>query len=150
MKRMLYHIVTLAVEIVCVIVFRARLNITAMSVLPLFLIALSSFQAAYFNNHRHREDFNTNNYADLTDTEWEKMSVCVRDAYIFSVPLYVPFIFFFSSWVKPLSVILFMASVTGGSIYFRLRYGRELRERYDNEKKELDEQRSKESLGRWK
>ncbi len=150
MKRILYYIIVLAAEIVCAIVFRARLNITAMSVLPLFLIALSTYQAIFFNRYRRPEDFNAVYYSELTDAEFEKMSVCVRDAYIFSVPLYLPFVLFFSSWVKLLSMILFMASVAGGAIYFRLRYGRELHARYDKEKKELDEQKRREELGRWK
>ena len=150
MKRILYFISAVAVNIVLVIVFRSRMNINASSLLPLFLVVWMSFYAVYYNNHRRREDITTNYYSpDLTDTEWERVAVCTRDAYAFSVPLYVPFIFFFSTWVKLLfALFISVASASFGGILFRLRYGRELRERYDKEKKELDEQKRREESGR--
>ena len=151
MKRILYLIVTFSLNIVCVTVFRARLNINAASALPLFLTVWMSFFALYLNYHRRREDITTNYYQpDFTETEWERVAVCMRDAYLFSVPLYVPFVFFFSVWVKLLSALFIsIVSHSCGGILFRLRYGRELRARYDKERKELDEQKKREELGRW-
>ncbi len=127
------------------------LIISASSVLPLFLLGWSAFQAAYFHKHRAKSDFNINNDADLTEEEWNILSVYMRNSYIISAVLYVPFIFLFITLIKVIaSIVIFAVAFTGAPIYFRIKHGKEYQSRYKREAEELKKQKKKEELGRWK
>ena len=121
-----------------------------MSVLPLFLLLLSVFQSVYFNNNRGKKDFSSNNTSELTEKEWERMSVYMSRSYLVAVPLFIQFIIFFDSPAKVLSVLVFFAAFCGGGIYFRVKHKDERVSRFDKETKELEEQRRNEELGKWK
>ena len=56
-------------------------------------------------------------------------------------------------WTIAIPVTLIFVATwffAGGMIYYRLRHGKEYRARFDRETKELEEQRKKEELGKWK
>ena len=150
MKWVIYYIVTLGLNLVGVIVFHETLNFAFNSVIPLFMIGISIFQIGYFSRHPHKKDFNTNNNSDLTEKEWENMTSYMIASYLIFIPFMLPFVWFFSSWGKLLSILVFLLAFTGGMVYYRLRHGKEYRSRFDKEDKELEEQKKREELGKWK
>ena len=150
MKWVIYYIVALGLNLVGVMVFHDRLNLVFNSVIPLFMIGLSIFQVGYFSRHPHKKDFNTNNNSDLTEREWARMTSYMISSYLIFIPLMLPFVWFFSTGVKLLSILVFLLAFTGGMIWYRLRHGKEYRARFDQENKELEEQRKREELGKWK
>ena len=147
MKIAIYYAITLVMNLVCAIAFREHISITTVSLLPIFLIFLSALQAGYFKNNRSKTDFNSANNADLTEEEWEILSVYMSYSYLFSIPLFIPFILFFSMIIKILSLFVFFAAFTSAPIYFRLKHGKEYKTRFKRESDELKEQLKKEELG---
>ena len=150
MKWVIYYIVTLGLNLVGILVFHENLNLVFNSVIPLFVIGLSIFQIGYFSKHPHKKDFNTNNNSDLTEEEWEKMTSYMISSYHLFIPLMLPFVWFFSSGVKLLSILVFLMAFVGGMLFYRLRHGKEYHARFDKESKELEEQKQREELGKWK
>ena len=145
-----YYVILLAVNILAIVIFNGKINITAISIVPLVLMGLSIFQATYLHNHRSKKDFNTNNNSPLTEAEWEAMALCMRNAYLLSIPLYIPLIFFVLLWIKMLSLLLYLVGFSGGTIYYRIKHEDKLNARFAKEKEEFDVQKAKEELGKWK
>lgn len=145
-----YYIVLLVLNIVSIIAFHNSINITAISIIPVLLMALSVFQAIYFHNNKGKKDFNTNNNSFLTEKEWEHMTVCMRNSFILCIPLFIPFIVFFPWWIKLLSLLVYIIGFAGGAIYYRIKYSNDVKSRISKESKEKEEQQRKEELGKWK
>ena len=145
-----YYIAMLLLNLLSLILFRNSIHVAYMSLIPLSLLGDSIFQAYYYANHEAK-DFKTTYSAksNITDHEWEQLTRDMINSHLIAIPLYVPFIFFFT-WGKMLSFVLFVAAFLGGSIRFRIRHGKEMQERYRQEKRELNEQQKKEEMGRWK
>ena len=75
----------------------------------------------------------------------------MRNAFVVTLPLYIPLICFFSSWVKTIgSLALFVLGFMGGALVFKIKYKSELSARIVKEDRELEEQKSREELGKWK
>ena len=145
-----YYCVAIFASLVSVFVFNDKINVSHESVLPIILFVLSIFQAIYFHNHRTKKDFNINNDSELTESEWAALAQYIRNSYILSIPLYIPFILFFSIWIKLLTIIIFLFAFSGGAMFWRIRHSKQLTERLEAEDKELAEQIKKEEMGRIK
>lgn len=151
MGHIFYYAVTVLFNIIALIFFRAHINLTAASAVPLFLLGLTIFQSAYFYKNRSKHDFNTCNTTDLNDGEWENLSLYMSRSYRICIPLFLPMVFFFSTLVKTLlSVLVFMIAFTGGAVFFRLCHSKSFQARMKQESHELEEQKKKESLGKFK
>lgn len=151
MGYMVYYIVTLALNGLLLFFLRAYINITSTSLVPLFLIGLSVFQATYFYKNRSKQDFNAYNSSDLTDDEWEKLSLSMSGSYLILIPWFFPMVFFFSTLIKTLlSVLVFLIAFTGGAIFFRMCHKKSFQKRMKLESDELEEQKKRESLGKFK
>ena len=146
----LYYIILVTVYAVSSVVFRSYINITSASLLPMFLLILSVFQAVYFHNHRGKNDFNINNDSPLTEKDWENISVNNRNSYMIVIPLFIPFVLYFSIWIKLLSIILYLFGFAGGMFYYRIRHREIISNRFVEEESEFKKQREKEELGKWK
>ena len=150
MKWNIYYTAMVILNFLSLILFRKSIHVEYLSLIPLCLLGNSIFQA-YYHAHRKTEEPNTTYSAksNITEREWEQVVRYTVDSHLITIPLYLPFIFFFS-WGKILSFVLFVVSFLGGDIMFRLRYGREWKRRCDWEKNELCEQEQKEEVGRWR
>lgn len=150
MKWFVYYIVMLTLNVLSLILFHKSIHMAYLSLIPLCLLVNSIFQA-YYHANRQAQEPNTTYSAksNLTVLEWEQVSRYTIHSHLIFIPLYLPFVFFFS-WGKLLSFVLFVAAFLGGSIRFRIRHGKEMQERYRQEKRELNEQQKKEEMGRWK
>lgn len=150
MKMCIYYCITILANIVSVIIFYESINITAMSALPLALIALMIFQAVMLKNEKAESGFKTAYASNLTPDEENAMSSSGSTFLLAAIPLMIPFIIFFSSAVKALSIIVYIGSLLGGGIFYRLKNKDKIKNRIENENKELKEQEKKEQLGKWK
>ena len=69
----IYYCVTIIANIVAAFVFYKSINITVLSAIPLFLIALMVFQALFFKNEKVENGFRTNYSSNLSSDEEKSM-----------------------------------------------------------------------------
>lgn len=146
----LYYFLLFAIYVIFTAVFRNYVFLSVTSAVPLILMLLSIIQAGYFHGHRSKIDFNINNDTPIKEVEWEKAAEYMRNSYLIVIPLFVPFILFFSTWVKMASLILYFIGFSGGMVYYRVRNNKAIKRIMNDEVNELKEQMKKEELGRWK
>ena len=151
MKWSIYYIVSILLNVIVLVVFRQHIHLDWISILPLALMLNSAYQAYYHATDHEERGFHTTYSAknDITDAEWQQVTKYIVSSHLLMIPLFVPFIFFFS-WGKLVSFLLFLIAFVGGGILYRIRHGKELRERYEREQNELHEQQKNEEMGRWK
>lgn len=145
-----YYLITVIATIIIAISNTDIINISIYSVIPLILIAISAFQAFYHYNNRSKIDFNSGNNSPLLEKEWNILSVYMSFSFVFFIPLMFPFVVFFPTPAKALSLILYFLAFISGNIYFRLKYGNAIKSRLDDENKSLTEQLKKEEMGKLK
>ncbi|MBQ8432434.1 MAG: hypothetical protein IJX28_06080 [Clostridia bacterium] len=150
MKWVVYYAVTLGLNVACMIAFHENLHLEFHSVIPIFLIGLSIFLSVYYRTNPSRKDFSTNNHTDLTEEEWGVMAAYSGASGVIVVPLLLPFVCFFSTWAKLLSILVFFGGFVGGAVFYRLRHRKEYEARFAKEANELEEQKKREELGKWK
>ena len=143
-----YYCVTILMSVLSAFVFKNSIDISS-SLLPVALIVLSIVQAMYFHSHRRKKDFNINNDSVLTEEEWAVVSIYTRNSFILSIPLYIPFVLFFSLWIKLFTIIIYLLAFSGGAVFWRIRYKRQLMLRLKAEDKELADQIKKEEMGKF-
>ena len=149
MRRIIYYITTIILNITSIFVLRHHLHITAASMIPVLLLLLSAFFAFYYvHNQENNTTYSSN--TNITEAEWKQVTFYMIHAHLIAIPLYIPFIWFFASWFKLFSAVLFLVAFISSNIVFRMKHGKELQDRYDQEKRELQEQKVKEDMGHWK
>ena len=74
----------------------------------------------------------------------------MRNSYLIVIPLFVPFVLFFSTLIKTSSLILYFIGFCGGMIYYRIRNYRAIKKSLNDEETELKKQIKREELGKWK
>ena len=147
MKIIIYYFAMLIINTVTTLLFRESINLSTASTLPVVLMLLSLLQGFYFKHNRSKNDFNTSSSSDLTEEEWHTLAGYMSNAFFISLPLFIPFILFFGTWVKVISIIVYLASFVGGSLYYRIKHRKEFNARMKRESEELKEQLKKEELG---
>ena len=146
----IYYCITIIANIVAAIVFHKSINITALSAMPLFLIALMIFQAHIFKNEKVENGFRTAYGSNLTADEENKMLDSGSSFLFATIPWMIPFVLFFPSIVKVLSILVYIIGLVGGLMLYRIKNKGRIINRMDAEEKERREQEKKEQLGRWK
>ena len=69
---------------------------------------------------------------------------------LIAIPWLLPFIFFFPSPAKVLSILVYLSGLLGGLIFYRIKNKNKIIDMIDNEEKEKLEQEKKEELGKSK
>ena len=146
----IYYCITIIANIVAATVFYKNINVTVLSVMPLFLIALMIFQALLFKNEKVENGFRTTYGSNLTADEENKMIDSGSSFLLATIPWMIPFVLFFPSIVKVLSILVYIVGLVGGLILYRIKNKGRIVNRMDAEEKERQEQEKKEQLGRWK
>ena len=146
----IYYCITIIANIVAAIVFYKNINVTVLSVMPLFLIALMIFQALLFKNEKVENGFRTTYGSNLTADEENKMLDSGSSFLLATIPWMIPFILFFPSIVKVISLLVYIVGLVGGLLLYRIKNKGRIVNRMDAEEKERQEQEKKEQLGRWK
>ena len=149
MCRIIYYSTAIMLNIISIFLLHHRIQITATSMIPALLSLLSVFLAFYYA-HNRENDTTYNTKINISNVEWRKFTSYISCSHLIVIPLYLPFIWFFSSWIKLLSILLFLLAFIGSSAVFRIKHGNEWQSRHDREKNELQKQKRKEELGQWK
>lgn len=144
----IYYCVTIIANIAAIFVFHKSININGLSIIPLFLIALMIFQALIFKNEKVENGFRTAYGSNLTANEENKMLDSGSSFLLATIPWMIPFILFFPSIVKVLSILVYIIGLGGGLILYRIKNKGEIINRIDAEEKECQEQEKKEQLGK--
>ena len=145
-----YYSITILANIIAIFIFHKNINISALSIIPLILIALMIFQAYFFKKEKAENGFRTTYRSNLTDNEENNMLNSASTFLLATIPWIIPFIFFFPSFVKILSVLVYIVGLIGGLILYRIKNKGKIVDRIDVEEKERQEQQMKEELGKWK
>ncbi|MBO5203970.1 MAG: hypothetical protein J6B72_05105 [Clostridia bacterium] len=95
MKKNLYYCIMIIANIVLAVIFYRNINITILSFVPIFLIALIVFQVKYFKNEKVENDFRTTYGSNLTEDEETSMFEYISKALIAIIPWMIPFVIFF-------------------------------------------------------
>ena len=146
----IYYFITTLSNIAAVIIFRKSISITGLSVIPLFLIGLMIFQALIFKNEKVENGFRTAYGSNLTADEENKIFSSGSSSLFAAIPWMIPFIFFFPSFVKAFSILVYIVGLFGGLLLYRSKNKGEIINRMNAEEKERKEQEKKEQLGKWK
>ena len=146
----IYYYITIISNIVASIVFHKSINVTGLSVMPLFLIALMIFQALIFKNEKVENGFRTAYGSNLTADEENKLLSSGSSFLFATIPWMIPFVLFFPAIVKVLSILVYIIGLVGGLILYRVKNKGKTVNRIDAEEKERQEQEKKEQLGKWK
>ena len=146
----IYYCITIIANIVAAIVFHKSINITVLSAMPLFLIALMIFQAHIFKNEKVENGFRTAYGSNLTADEKNKMLGSGSSFLFATIPWMIPFILFFPSIVKALSILVYIIGLIGGFLMYRIKSKGKIINRINAEEIERQEQEKKEQLGQWK
>ena len=145
-----YYCITLLANFIAIFIFHKNINISVLSIIPLILIALMIFQAYFFKKEKVENGFRTTYGSNLTADEENKILDSGSTFLFATIPWIIPFIFFFPSFVKILSVLVYIIGLIGGLILYRIKNKGKIVDRIDVEEKERQEQQMKEELGKWK
>ena len=146
----IYYCITILANIAAIPIFFEYVNISALSIVPLFLIALMIFQALLFKNEKVENGFRTAYGSNLTADEENKL-LCSGSSFLFAtIPWMIPFVLFFPAIVKVLSILVYIIGLVGGLILYRIKNKGKIVNRINAEEKERQEQEKREQLGKWK
>lgn len=146
----IYYCITILANIAAIPIFFEYVNISALSIVPLFLIALMIFQALLFKNEKVENGFRTAYGSNLTADEENKLLSSGSSFLFATIPWMIPFVLFFPAIVKVLSILVYIIGLVGGLILYRVKNKGKTVNRIDSEEKERQEQEKKEQLGKWK
>ena len=146
----IYYCITILANIATIPIFYEYINISALSIVPLFLIALMIFQALFFKNEKIENGFRTAYGSNLTADEENKMLSNGSSFLFATIPWMIPFVLFFPAIVKVLSILVYIIGLVGGLILYRVKNKGEIVNRINAEEKERQEQEKREQLGKWK
>ena len=144
----IYYCITILANIAAIPIFFEYVNISALSIVPLFLIALMIFQAILFKNEKVENGLRTAYGSNLTADE-ENKRLSSGSSFLFAtIPWMIPFVLFFPAIVKVLSILVYIIGLVGGLILYRVKNKGKTVNRIDAEEKERQEQEKKEQLGK--
>ena len=147
---LIYYCITILANIIATIAFYKSINITGLSILPLFFMALMIFQALIFKNEKVENGFRTAYGSNLTAEEENGMLNYGSNFLFATIPWMIPFVIFFPSAVKALSILVYVIGSVGGWVLYRWKNNGKIMRRMNAEEKERQEQEKKEQLGKWK
>ncbi|MBQ7335263.1 MAG: hypothetical protein IJW92_02170 [Clostridia bacterium] len=150
MNFFIYYSATIFMNIVAAIVFHEYINITIMSIIPVFVFALMLFQAFYFRHEKIENGFRTAYGSNLNEDEENRIHTYISNSLFITIPFLVPFALFLPSGVKLISLLIYALGFITGDIVFRIKNKSTIHKRFDAEKEELKRQKENEELGKWK
>lgn len=146
MKKTIYMLVALALNVVAIITLSKYIIISEMSSLSvMFMIILGFLSWSFSIVKRGEMPMNTGNSSTLNDKEIAQLGAVLEAISFGSIPLMVPFIFFFNDKVKAIVPSIILSSfVVVGFLFFRIVYGKKIKARLENEQAELEKQEKSE------
>lgn len=150
MKFTIYYGAVIIANILSAFLLHEHLNITLWSAIPVALMLVMIFQVSYFKHDTDDKGFSTAYGSGYTHEEEKGVTSYISNALLFVLPLLVPFILFFTSYAKLISILVYAIALLVGSLIYRITHKDDLNARVNQEKKDLEEQKKKEELGEWK
>lgn len=146
MKKLIYMIITVALNIAALIIFSEHIKVSEMSSLPVIFMLVLGFFAWQFRLSRDGEiPLNAGNSTDLNDEESSRLAAVLESVTIGAIPFLIPFAFFFSDRVKAIVPSIILCSIViVGMLLFRILYGKRIKARLDAQEKERQEQEKRE------
>lgn len=146
----IYYCITIIANIVAIFIFHKSINISVLSIVPISLIAIMIFQINFFKAEKIENGFGTTYGSNFSDNEENQLFSFASASLICAIPWMIPFILFFSSPVKLLSVLIYVLGLAGGPILYKFKNRGKITNRISAEEQERREQEKKEQLGKWK
>lgn len=146
----IYYCITILANIAALFIFHKYINISVLSVIPVSLIAIMIFQINFFKIEKRENGFRTTYGSNFSDNEENQLFSFASASLICAIPWIIPFILFFSSPVKLLSVLIYVLGLAGGPILYKFKNRGKITNRISAEEQERREQEKKEQLGKWK
>jgi fatty acid desaturase len=146
----IYYCITIIANIVAIFIFHKSINISVLSIVPISLIAIMIFQINFFKAEKKENGFRTTYGSNFSDNEANQLFSSASTFLIGAIPWIIPFILFFSSPVKLLSVLIYVLGLAGGPILYKIKNRGKITNRISAEEQERREQEKKEQLGKWK
>ena len=143
-----YYGITVSANILAAVVFYKDIHLTAISLLPIGLIALMVFQAFLFKNEKTENGFRTMYGSNLTAEEENDMFHSGSVFLLAAIPWMIPFVFFFASPIKAVSIFVYVIGLIGGLVMYRLKNKEKIKKRINTEEKDRKEQETKEEIGK--
>lgn len=141
MRKIIFRIIPYAIiciaTIICAFVFKDSLQIGLSSLEPLFIIAVLAVQAALLCSKfaQEADNYSTVDF-DLTGSEKGLYIKTIGISTIYIIPLVIPALIFFDIWAKiAISLSAVLLTYIVGSIAFRIKYGRAIRQRIEEDSK---------------
>ncbi len=150
MKWLTYHVVCVAIGILCGVLMPQYINVTATSIVPIAMILLTILQVLLFKDGQQEEGFSTAYGSDINAKEHHTWTHYMRVSLVLSLPWQFAFVIFFPNAVKFLSCLWYVAFFVAGSVVFRVKNRKQIKHRYQAQRDELEEQRKREEMGKWK
>ncbi|MBQ7412139.1 MAG: hypothetical protein IJW10_04470 [Clostridia bacterium] len=145
MKKTIYMLACIILNVVAIFVFRKHLIISGASSTAIIAMALLAFWTWHFKTATENGIETNVGTADLSPDEIDRLNKCIAAISYGTIPLLIPFMFFFEDKVKLIVPwILVSAVVIVGIFYFRLRYGKNVKNRIKAEMAEKEEQEKRE------
>lgn len=145
-----YICITLVLNGLSAFIFNKHLHISVLSLLPLALMTVMLFQALYYRKGKPDNDFSTAYGSGFNTKEQSALLRYASKSLTVGIPLLIPFVLFFADIVKTLSIPVYILSFAAGIVYYRIKHKDELKNRIQEEKRQLEEQIKKENQGKWK
>ena len=146
----IYIFVTLFLNVLSAFVFYKHLHISALSLVPVALVAIMLFQAIYYKKGTPESEVSTAYGSGFNNKEQSALLKYASKTLFAGIPLLIPFVLFFTDAVKILSVLVYILSFAAGIVYYRIKHKNEFQDRINEEKRVLEEQIKKEEQGKWK
>ena len=144
MKKTVYILITLALNIVAVATLSKYIKISEMSSLSVIFMIILGFLSWQFNIVK-RGEMQMNGTNDLNSNEVSQLGAVLETVCFGTIPFMIPFIFFFNDRIKAVVPAVILCSVViVGFLFFRLAYGKKIKTRIENEQKELEKQEKSE------
>lgn len=121
MKARIWLTLSISANVLAAIFLFAHINISTLSIIPLSAMMLMLFQAHYFKNNPSEPESATAYGSGYTRKEETELFQYASKSLILSLPLQIPFVFFFNSWIKLCSVLLYIFALICGPLIYRFK-----------------------------
>lgn len=146
----IYYCITILINIISIFIFHESINITLLSLIPIILIASMIIMINTFKHQKVENGFRTAYGSQLKEDQENDILKYNSKYLLIAIPWLLPFIFFFPSPAKVLSILVYLLGLLGGLIFYRIKNKNKIIDMIDNEEKEKLEQEKKEELGKSK
>ncbi len=145
MKKTIYMLFMIALNIVAIIVFKEHVRISEMSGTNAIFMIVMGFLSWQFNMVKRGEMPMNAGASDLSDEELSRLGGVLEIISFGTIPLLLPFSFFFNDKIKVIVPAIMLCSfVIVGVLLFKIVYGKKIKARQLEQEQQRLEQEKRE------